>query len=153
MINEILAPCGNPNSLFAALNAGADAVYVGMKDFSARKNAENFSNEELKDAVLECHKRGVRLYVTLNTLVYDSELDELAKNIKTVAELGVDGLIIQDLGAAALAKKICSKLPLHASTQMTLNSVSGVNAAKKAGIFPRCDRAGAFRERDRIYIG
>lgn len=151
MINEILAPCGNPNSLFAALNAGADAVYVGMKDFSARKNAENFSNEELKDAVLECHKRGVRLYVTLNTLVYDSELGELAKNIKTVAELGVDGLIIQDLGAAALAKKICSKLPLHASTQMTLNSVSGVNAAKKLG-FSRVVIGRELSEKEIEYI-
>lgn len=131
--NEILTPCGGSESLFAALNAGADAVYIGMKDFSARKNAKNFSDDELKNAVLECHKRGVKLYVTLNTLVYNSELDELAKKIKTAAEFGVDGLIIQDLGVADLAQKICPALPRHASTQMTLNSVSGVNAAKKLG--------------------
>lgn len=151
MINEILAPCGNPNSLFAALNAGADAVYVGMKEFSARKNAENFSDDDLKNAVLECHKRGVKLYVTLNTLVYDSELDELAKSIKTAAELGVDGLIIQDLGAAALAKKICPKLPIHASTQMTLNSVSGVKAAKKLG-FSRVVIGRELSEKEIEYI-
>ncbi len=132
-MKEVLAPCGGPDSLFAALNSGADAVYVGMKSFSARKNAGNFSDEELKEAVTECHKRGVSLYVTLNTLVYDSELDELAKCIKTCAELGVNGLIIQDLGVMSLAKKICPELPLHASTQMTLNSVCGVSAAKKLG--------------------
>lgn len=132
-MNEILAPCGSFESLTAALNAGADAVYVGMKRFSARQNAENFTDEELKTAVGECHKRGVKLYVTLNTLVYDSELEELADCIRTAAECDVDGLIIQDLGAAALAKEICPELPRHASTQMTLNSVYGVKAAQKLG--------------------
>lgn len=132
-MKEILAPCGGMTSLPAALNAGADAVYVGMKGFSARKNAENFSDEELKKAVKECHERGVMLYVTLNTLVYDSELDDVAKCIRTAAECGADGLIIQDLGVMELAGKICPDMPLHASTQMTLNSVSGVNAAKKLG--------------------
>lgn len=132
-MKEILAPCGGYESLKAALNAGANAVYVGMKRFSARQNAENFSDEELKKAVEECHKRGVRLYVTLNTLVYDSELEELAGCIRTAAECDVDGLIMQDLGAAALADAICSELPRHASTQMTLNSVSGVKAAEKLG--------------------
>ena len=78
-MSEILAPCGSYESLSAALNSGTDAVYVGMKKFSARKNAGNFSDEELKTAVAECHKRGVKLYVTLNTLVYDSELAELAE--------------------------------------------------------------------------
>lgn len=132
-MNEILAPCGGFESLFAALNSGADAVYVGMKRFSARKNAENFSDEELKKAAYECRKRGVKLYVTLNTLVYDHEIKELADCIKTAAQCGVDGLIIQDLGAAALAEKICPELPRHASTQMTLNSVCGVKAAEKLG--------------------
>lgn len=133
MKREILAPCGGFESLAAALNTGADAVYCGMKRFSARRNAENFSDEELEKAVFECHKRGVRLYVTLNTLVYDRELPELAECIKTAAKCGVDGLIVQDLGAASLAREICPELPLHASTQMTLNSVSGVKAAEKLG--------------------
>lgn len=132
-MREVLAPCGGFESLAAALNTGADAVYCGMKKFSARRNAENFSDEELEKAVLECHKRGVRLYVTLNTLVYDRELEELAECIKTAAKCGVDGLIVQDLGAAALAREICPELPLHASTQMTLNSVSGVKAAERLG--------------------
>ena len=132
-MREVLAPCGGFEGLFAALNSGADAVYVGLKKFSARKNAENFSDEELEKAVFECHKRGVKLYVTLNTLVYDRELEDLAECIKTTAQCGADGLIIQDLGAAALAKEICPELPRHASTQMTLNSVCGVKAAEKLG--------------------
>ncbi len=132
-MNEILAPCGGYDCLAAALNAGTDAVYAGMKKFSARKNAGNFSDEELKAAVIECHKRGVKLYVTLNTLVYDSELAELAECIITAAQCNVDGLIIQDLGAAALAEKICPELPRHASTQLTLNSVCGVKAGEKLG--------------------
>lgn len=132
-MSEILAPCGGFQSLAAALNSGADAVYCGMKRFSARQNAENFSDEELEKAVLECHRRGVKLYVTLNTLVYDRELEELAECVKTAAKCGVDGLIVQDLGAAALARAICPELTLHASTQMTLNSVCGVKAAEKLG--------------------
>ncbi len=117
----------------AALNTGADAVYVGMKRFSARKNAENFSDEELAGAVRECHKRGVKLYVTLNTLIYDDEIEDFAECVKTAAKCGVDGLIIQDLGAAYVAEKICPELPRHASTQMSLNSVSGVKAAEQMG--------------------
>lgn len=132
-MSEVLAPCGGYESLLAALNSGADAVYVGLKKFSARKNVGNFTDEELEKAVYECHRRGVKLYVTLNTLVYDRELGELAECIKTTAKCGVDGLIIQDLGAAALAGKICPELPRHASTQMTLNSVCGVRAAEKLG--------------------
>ncbi len=132
-MNEVLAPCKGAESLSAALNSGADAVYVGMKNFSARKNAENFSYEELKAACTECHKRGVKLYVTLNTLIYDSEIDEFANSVKTAAECGADGLILQDLGAAVIAEKICPELPRHASTQMSLNSVSGVLAAEEFG--------------------
>ena len=132
-MNEILAPCGGLESLPAALNAGADAVYVGMKKFSARKNAENFSDEELFKAVRECHKRGVKIYITLNTLIYDDEIEELAECVKTAAKSGADGLIIQDLGAAYIAEKICPQLPRHASTQMSLNSISGVKAAEKLG--------------------
>lgn len=117
----------------AALNTGADAVYVGMKRFSARKNAENFSDEELEWAVRECHKRGVKLYITLNTLIYDDEIEDLAECVKTAAECGTDGLIIQDLGAAYIAEKICPEMPRHASTQLSLNSVSGVKAAEEMG--------------------
>ena len=132
-MTEILAPCGGMESLAAALNAGADAVYIGMKQFSARKNAENFSAEELKAACEECHRRGVKLYAALNTLVFDSEAEEFAQCVRTAAECGVDALIIQDQGAAAIARQVCPEMPLHASTQMTLNSVCGVKAAEQCG--------------------
>ena len=132
-MSEILAPCGGTESLSAALNAGADAVYVGMKSFSARKNAENFSDDELAAACMECHRRGVKLYVALNTLMYDDEIPAVEKCIKTAAECGADGLIIQDIGTAELSRRIAPQLERHASTQMTLNSVSGVKAAEEMG--------------------
>ncbi len=132
-MSEILAPCGSIESLTAALNSGADAVYIGMKQFSARKNAENFSVDELKTACEECHRRGVKLYAALNTIVYDSEMGDFADCVRTAADCGVDGLIIQDLGAAQVARQVCPRMPLHASTQMTLNSVSGVKAAEQCG--------------------
>lgn len=132
-MNEILAPCGSIDVLYSALNAGADAIYIGMKKFSARKNAENFSDLELKQAITECHKRGVLVYAALNTLVYDSELSEFAECVKTAAECGADALIVQDLGAVRIIQSVCPDLPIHASTQMTLNSVSGVKAAEDLG--------------------
>ncbi len=132
-MSEILAPCGSIESLAAALNTGADAVYIGMKEFSARKNAENFSVDELKKACDECHRRGVKLYSALNTLVYDSEAERFAECVKTAAECGVDGIIVQDLGAAEIIRTVCPEMPIHASTQMTLNSVSGVRAAEQCG--------------------
>lgn len=132
-MSEILSPCGSMESLAAALNTGAGAVYAGMKQFSARKNAENFSVEELKQACDECHRRGVKLYVTLNTLIFDSETEEFISCVRQAAECGVDGLIIQDMGAAALVRQVCPEMPIHASTQMTLNSVSGVKAAEQCG--------------------
>ena len=132
-MSEILSPCGSMESLAAALNTGAGAVYVGMKQFSARKNAENFSVEELKTACDECHRRGVKLYVTLNTVIYDSETEEYISCVKAAAQCGVDGLIIQDPGAAELVRGVCPDMPIHASTQMTLNSVCGVRAAEQLG--------------------
>lgn len=132
-MREVLAPCGSAEGLTAALNSGADAVYLGLKRFSARKNAENFSDEELELAAVQCHKRGVKLYVALNTLVYDSELKEFAECVIKAAKAGADGLIIQDLGTARLAERLFPDLPRHASTQMTLNSVCGVKAAEALG--------------------
>lgn len=132
-MSEILAPCGSFESLFAALRSGADAVYAGMKNFSARKNAENFSDADLEKAVAECHKRGVKLYVALNTLIYDNEISSFAECVKKAAKCGADGIIVQDLGAAELIRLISPEMPRHASTQMTLNSISGVKAAEELG--------------------
>ncbi len=130
---EILAPCGGEDSLPAALNSGADAVYLGVTEFSARRNAKNFNEEQLRNAVRECHISGVRVYVTLNTLVFDDELKKLEKTAATVAESGVDAVIVQDPGAALVIHKAVPSMKLHASTQMTATSASGAEFARKHG--------------------
>lgn len=130
---EILAPCGNYESLIAAVRVGADAVYVGSKAFSARQNAKNFDKDELKSAVSECHKRGVKIYQAINTVVLDSQLNELLNELEFACEIGIDGLITQDLCLIELIKKVCPEMPVHASTQMTLHTKNGVLFAIELG--------------------
>ena len=115
---ELLAPAGSWEALEAAVNAGADAVYMGGKAFGARAYASNFDEEELAKAVYFAHMHHVRLYITVNTLVDDSELEALSAYLLFLNNVGVDGLIVQDLGVIRLAQKIVPELPLHASTQM-----------------------------------
>ena len=130
---EILAPCGGFESVVAAARSGADAVYLGAKDFSARAGAENFSADSLREAVEYCHIRGVRVHLTLNTVVFDDELDDVIKVITEAAEAGVDALIVQNMGVAALCKKLVPDLPLHASTQMSVHSPSGARLLYESG--------------------
>ena len=121
---ELLSPAGSPAALTAALRGGADAVYLGGTLFNARMNAHNFDDDALRAAVDACHKSGARLYVTLNTLLYDRELDRALRYAAFLYEIGADALIVADLGLAALLRRYLPDLPLHASTQ-----VSGHNAA------------------------
>lgn len=130
---ELLSPCGSPESLRAAVNNGADAVYLGGKNFSARKFAGNFSVEELKEACDYSHVRGVKVYVTVNTLYKDSELTEFIKFIKELYVIGVDALIIQDVGAANLIKRSFPDFKLNASTQLTANTIEDVEFLHKNG--------------------
>lgn len=130
---EILAPCGSPETLEAALNSGADAVYLGLSSFSARRNAANFTFDEFADSVRTAHRQGTRVYVTLNTLVFDDELPELKKAILRIAEAKADGVIVQDFGVVRLIKELAPSLRLHASTQMTVTSASGAEFALKRG--------------------
>lgn len=130
---ELLSPAGNMDSLRAAVLSGADAVYLGYKDFSARAGAENFDKQTLRDAVNFCAGFGVKVYVTLNTLLTDRELPEVRGVLIFLAELGIDGIIVQDMAVARLARQIVPDLPLHASTQMTVHSLSGAKALEKAG--------------------
>ena len=98
---EILAPCGSPEVLKAALRAGCDAVYLGGEEFSARQNAANFCNADIEEAVYQCHKRGVKVYRTINTVIFDDQLDECMKAVKHCAAAGVDGIItLPHLGAS-----------------------------------------------------
>ncbi|MDE6580317.1 MAG: U32 family peptidase, partial [Ruminiclostridium sp.] len=130
---EILAPCGNEESLNAALNSGADAVYLGLKSFSARRNAANFSGEELEKAVNTAHRQGVRVHVTLNTIVFDDEMSELEKTVEEISLAKADGVIVQDLGVVKKIKEVNPELRLHGSTQMTVTSASGAEFALKQG--------------------
>ena len=121
---ELLAPAGSPEALEAAIAAGADAVYLGGSRFNARMNAHNFDTAALREAVTHAHRMGSRVYLTLNTLVWDRELSDALDAAYEAAVAGVDALIIADLGAAALIRRALPNLPLHASTQL-----SGHNAA------------------------
>jgi len=130
---ELLAPAGSMESLKAAVNNGCDAVYLGGKLFSARQFAGNFSLEELEEACDYCHLRGVKVYVTINTLYKDEELKELLGFVGKLYKMGVDALIIQDSGAAKLIRENYADLPLHASTQMTANSLEDVRYLESLG--------------------
>lgn len=130
---EILAPVGNLQMLTAAVRSGADAVYLGAKDFSARRNAENFTLDELKSAIEYCHIRGVRVYLTLNILIKDSEMELAFDLAKNSYNMGIDGIIIQDLGLARILHEKIPDLKLHASTQMSVHSPSALPILKKLG--------------------
>lgn len=130
---ELLAPAGSFESLTAAIRCGADAVYIGGKSFSARQNAANFSMNEVREAVRLCHLNGVKLHIAVNTIIFDSQIDELADDIKKYADMGVDAFIVQDLGVAECIKNIVPDAHLHASTQLTVHTVNGAVTAKELG--------------------
>ncbi len=130
---EILAPVGSTEQLLAAVRSGANAIYLGTKNFNARRNADNFDNFNLSEAVKYCHSYNVKVYVTLNTIIFDKELNSLYETIKEIAESGADAVIVQDFATVKAVKKICPTLPLHASTQMAVHNVSGVKALEKLG--------------------
>ncbi|MGB4235654.1 MAG: U32 family peptidase [Methanoregulaceae archaeon] len=132
-IPELLAPAGSPDALKAAVNAGADAVYLGGKQFGARKSAPNFTDKELSEGIEYAHLRGARVYVTVNTLVHDRELPALARYLALLYGLGADGILLQDAGAAQLARSVVPDLPRHASTQCTITDREGVIQARKSG--------------------
>ena len=130
---EILAPAGNEQSLIAAVRSGADAVYLGTGAFNARRNADNFKDDSLAEAVNYCHGRGVKVYVTLNTLIRDEELPAFLAAAREVAEAGPDGVIVQDLAVVKVLKTICPDLPLVGSTQMSVHNAAGVKTLEDMG--------------------
>ena len=123
---ELLAPAGSMDALRAAVQNGANAVYLGCGAFNARQSAKNFTIQSLAEAVKYCHVRGVEVHLTLNTLVSDKEMADCVKLIQAAAECGVDAFIVQDLGVVQLCRQIAPEVPLHGSTQMTIHSLSGV---------------------------
>ena len=131
---EVLSPAGSPEAVIAAVQNGADAVYIGFGGFNARRNAKNFTEEEFIKAVRYCHIRGCKVYATLNTLVNDREIDQAVGAAHVASECGADGIIIQDLGLVRVLREALPDIPLHASTQMSLHNLAGVEAAADMGL-------------------
>ena len=131
---ELLSPAGSPEGVIAAVQNGADAVYMRMGAFNARRGAKNFTDEEFVKAVRYCHVRGCKVYVTLNTLVNDREMRDAVAAAKLASDAGADALIVQDLGMSYAIRCALPDIPLHASTQMSLHNLAGVEAAAEMGI-------------------
>jgi U32 family peptidase len=130
---ELLAPAGSIDTLKAGVNAGADAVYLSGKRFGARQFARNFSTSEMEEAINYAHLRGVKVYVTVNTLIKETELSKVGDHLLQLYSLGADAVIVQDLGVARLVQEIIPELDLHCSTQMTIHTQQGVNWALDNG--------------------
>jgi len=130
---ELLAPAGSLEAFFAAVDGGADAIYVGLKEFSARAKAKNFNFKDIEKMTHFLQQHGKRLYITINTLVKENELSLLIDTLGALEEIGVDGLIIQDLAVWKLAKDHFPGLELHASTQMTIHNSAGVRMLERMG--------------------
>ena len=131
---ELLAPAGSPEALTAAVQAGADAVYLGCGPLNARRNAKNFSLEDLARGVAYCHLRGTKVYLTLNTLLSDRELPLAAETAAFASHAGVDAILVQDLGVARLLRDTVPDVDLHASTQMTVHDLDGIKACADLGM-------------------
>lgn len=131
---ELLSPAGSPEALTAAVQNGANAVYLGCGDFNARRRAKNFTLEDLAPTVAYCHVRGVKVYLTLNTLLTDKELPAALDVAAEANHCGVDAVLVQDLGLASLLRRRFPELPLHGSTQMTVHSLSGVQFCADLGM-------------------
>ncbi len=146
---ELLSPAGSWDSMVAAVQSGADAVYMGFGSFNARRNAQNFTDEEYARAVAYCHLRGVKVYLTLNTLLTDRELPAAADALRRASDMGVDAVLVQDWGVLSLARRVAPDLPLHASTQMSLFTLGGAQTAARLGM----ERVVLARELSREEIG
>ena len=131
---ELLAPAGDLNTLKVAIQAGADAVYIGGRSFGARYFATNFTDEDLKEAVIYAHERLKKVYVTVNTIIYESEFNLLEEYIDYLYEINVDAIIVQDLGVISLVRKKYPDFEIHASTQMNVFNSNGIKILKKLGI-------------------
>ena len=130
---EILSPAGNPECFYADINSGADAIYLGLSSFNARMKAENFTEENIREYVKIAHTYGVKIYVTVNTLIEDNDFESLIKLIKNLVNAKVDAFIVQDLGVAYILKNCFKNIVLHASTQMGIHNLDGALVAERMG--------------------
>lgn len=134
MISELLAPAGSELSLHSAVDAGADAIYFGVSQFSARAKADNFTTDQLGMVSDYCHARGAKAYLAVNTLIYDREISDAMETIRKAYVEGIDAVIIQDKGLCSLVRKTFSDLPIHASTQMNVHNKDSFLLAQDMGI-------------------
>ena len=131
---EVLSPAGSSDALVAAVQNGADAVYLGCGGFNARMNAKNFTEEQLHQCVSYCHIRGVKVYLTMNTLVLDKEMKEAAATVAVAQRAGVDAIIVQDWGICRLIRQVAPEMPIHGSTQMSIHNLDGAKKAAQMGL-------------------
>ena len=131
--SEILSPCGSSEAVFAAARCDADAVYLGVSRFSARRNAANFTFEELETAAEYLHSRGISVHVAINTLISDDEMPDALETLKSVCAAGADAIIIQDLGFAEYVKECAPEIERHASTQISVQTPSGFSLLENLG--------------------
>ena len=132
-ISELLSPAGTKEAFYAAISNGADAIYLGLDKFNARAYAENFNLDNLKEYVDFAHLRNVKIYVTMNTVLYDYELLEAYRTVDKLAEIGVDALIVQDLALFNYITSTYKSIEAHASTQMGIDDVNGAKIVKELG--------------------
>jgi putative protease len=130
---ELLAPAGDWECAKAAVENGADAIYFGLERFNARMRAKNFTQADLPSLMVFLHRRGVRGYVTFNTLVFTNELGDAQEYLRTIIAAGVDAAIVQDIGICRLIRQLSPDFPIHCSTQMTVTSAAGVEFARELG--------------------
>src|SRR5450756_2363380 len=130
---ELLAPAGDWECVKAAVENGADAIYFGLDRFNARMRAQNFTEADLPKLMEFLHRRGVKGYVTFNTLVFENELADATQFLRAIIAAGVDAAIVQDVGICRLIRQLSSDFPIHASTQMTVTSAAGVTFARELG--------------------
>src|SRR6202041_3497309 len=130
---ELLAPAGDWECARAAVENGVDAIYFGLDKFNARMRAQNFTRADLPKLMEFLHRRGVKGYVTFNTLVFENEMDAAEECLRDIIAAGVDAAIVQDVGICRLIRSLSSDFPIHVSTQMTVTSAAGVEFARELG--------------------
>src|SRR5882724_1386812 len=146
---ELLAPAGDWDCARAAVENGADAIYFGLEKFNARMRAHNFTEADLPKLMEFLHRRGVKGYVTFNTLVFQNEVADAEHYLRAIIAAGVDAAIVQDVGMCRLIRSLSPDFPIHASTQMTISSAAGIEFARNLG----CDLAVLARECSIAEIG
>lgn len=150
-MTELLAPAGNMEALKAAIANGCDAIYLGLQKFGARAYSDNFSADTLKEAVDYAHLRDVKIYVTMNTIVFEDEISDMQEQLRQLNEICVDGIIVQDLAVFDYAEKHFADMEVHCSTQMGIDDLEGRCFSKSLAPTESCWRVKSISTRRKLY--